>query len=303
MKVFLVGGTGAVGAPTLTALIAAGHEVTALARSTEKATVVAAKGARPVIASIYESGQLEPAFAGHDVVVNLATAIPPNSKFMSSKAWANNDRVRREGSTNIVDAAIAAGVGRLIQESVVMIYPDSGEQWIDESIAPDTFPLAQGNLAAEANTKRFSDAAGLGVVLRFGWFYGPGATHSEEAFALARRHLYMQLGRPDTYVSSIHMHDAAQAVVAALDVAGGIYNVVDDQPVTKREFTDALSAATRKRPWIRYPGRAALLLGDRTTSLTRSLRVSNDRFRTATGWAPTYPSVREGWLATANVLG
>ena len=221
MRVFLIGGTGAAGTPALAALVAAGHEVTALARSPEKADVVAASGASPVIASIYDSGELEVAFAGHDVVVNLATAIPPNTKFMSNKAWAINDRVRREGSTNIVDAAIAAGVGRVVQESVVMIYPDSDDRWIDESVAPDKFPLAQGNLAAEANAKRFTDAGGTGVVLRFGWFYGPGATHSEEAFALGRRHLYMQLGRPDTYVSSIHMHDAAQAVVAALDAASG----------------------------------------------------------------------------------
>ena len=72
--------------------------------------------------------------------------------------------------------------------------------------------------------------------------------------------------------------------------------------MTKREYADALAAAARKTAWLRIPGRAALLLGDRSTSLTRSL-VSNARFKTATGWAPRYPSAREGWAATATALG
>jgi hypothetical protein len=81
------------------------------------------------------------------------------------------------------------------------------------------------------------------------------------------------------------------------------FNIVDDQPLTKREYANALAAAARKTAWLRVPRRAALLLGDRSTSLTRSLRVSNVRFKTATGWAPRYPSAREGWAATATALG
>jgi nucleoside-diphosphate-sugar epimerase len=72
-----------------------------------------------------------------------------------------------------------------------------------------------------------------------------------------------------------------------------------DKPLTKRAYADALARAARQRPWLRYPGRAALLLGDRTTSLTRSIRATNGRFRSATGWAPRYPSAREGWQAFA----
>jgi nucleoside-diphosphate-sugar epimerase len=73
--------------------------------------------------------------------------------------------------------------------------------------------------------------------------------------------------------------------------------------LTKREYADALAAAARRTAWLRVPGRAALFLGDRATSLTRSLRVSNARFKRATGWAPRYPSAREGWAATAGELG
>ena len=302
MKVFVLGGTGAVGRYAVSALVSAGHIVTALARTPEKAAQLSRQGANPVTVSIFDRAGLTYVFKGHDAVVNLATAIPRTSKFMLSKAWADNDRVRKEGSAAIIDAAIAAGVDRVIQESVSMIYRDRGEAWIDEECAPDNFPVAQANLVAEANANRFTAAGGVGVVLRFGWFYGPGAMHSEEFFAMARRHIVVMMGPPTSYVSSIHVSDAGTAVVAALAVPAGTYNVVDNEPLTKRAYADALSSAAGKSAWLRLPGRAALLLGNRATSLTRSLRVSNARFRETGGWTPRYPSAREGWIATAQVL-
>lgn len=302
MRVFVTGGTGAIGRHAVPALIAAGHAVTALARTPEKAAALAGQGATPATASIFDRAALTAAFAGHDAVVNLATTIPPTSRFMRTAAWQENDRIRRDGSAAIVDAALAAGVGRVVQESVSMIYPDRGEAWIDEDVPPDPFPRTRSSLAAEASVHRFSASGGVGVVLRFGWFYGPGAAHSEEIPALARRHLCVVMGAADGYVSSIQVADAGAAVAAALHAPAGTYNVVDDEPLTKGAYADALAAATGTRAWLRFPGRAALLLGHRTTSLTRSLRVGNARFRNATGWAPRYPSAREGWIATAARL-
>jgi nucleoside-diphosphate-sugar epimerase len=302
MNVFVVGGTGAIGRHAVAALVRAGHAVTALARTPEKAAQLRQQGAAPITVSIFDRAALTEAFNGRDAVINLATAIPPTSKFMQTKAWAANDRVRTEGSAAIVDAALAVGIPRVVQESVSMVYPDRGSAWIDETCPPDHFPMAQANLAAEASAKRFSAAGGAGVVLRFGWFYGPGATHSEEFFVLARRHIAIMLGPPNSFVSSIHVADGGAAVVAALAVPAGTYNVVDDEPLTKRHYADALSAAAGTEAWLRVPGRAALLLGNRTTSLTRSLRVSNARFRAASGWTPRYPSAREGWIATAQAL-
>jgi nucleoside-diphosphate-sugar epimerase len=145
-------------------------------------------------------------------------------------------------------------------------------------------------------------AGGVGVVLRFGWFYGPGARHSEEFLALARRRICVMMGPPGTYVSSVHVADGGAAVAAALTVPAGTYNIVDDEPLTKRAYADALAAAAGKRVCLRVPGRLALLLGNRSTSLTRSLRVSNARFRQVSGWAPIYRSAREGWMATAKAL-
>lgn len=302
MNVFVTGGTGAIGAHAVPALVAAGHSVAALARTPEKAAWLRAHGARPVTVSLYSREALTRAFGGADAVVNLASAIPPMSRFLSSRAWSENDRVRTEGSTVVVEAALAAGVGRVVQESVSMIYPDGGSDWIDEDVPPDRFPMARPNLAAEANARRFAERGGVGTVLRFGWFYGPGARHSEQMLALARRHVGLVLGRWDSYVSSIHMADAASAVVVALQAPGGIYNVVDDSPLTTRDYAAALADATGRTAWVRGPGRLALLMGDRLTSLTRSLRVSNRRFRSVTGWASRFPSAREGWRATVEML-
>jgi nucleoside-diphosphate-sugar epimerase len=93
--------------------------------------------------------------------------------------------------------------------------------------------------------------------------------------------------------------DAAAAVAAALHAPAGTFNVVDDEPLTKADYLAALASAAGRRMWLRGPGKAALLLGDRLAPLTRSLRVSNARFRTATGWEPRFPSARDGWRATA----
>lgn len=302
MRVFVTGGTGAVGRHAVPALVCAGHEVTALARTPERAASLSAQGATPATLSLFDRAALTVAFAGHDAVINLASCLPSTRKFVSPKAWEESDRVRVEGSAAVVDATINAGVGRLLQESVSMLYPDQGAEWIDEDLPTDRYPLARANLVAEANAHRLTEAGGIGVVLRFGWFYGPGARHSEEFFALARRHICIAMGRQDTYVSSIHVADAGAAVEAALRAPSGTFNVVDDEPLTKRAYADALAVASGKNAWLRLPGRAALLLGNRTTSLTRSLRVSNSRFRTATGWAPSYPSARQGWTATAEAL-
>jgi uncharacterized protein YbjT (DUF2867 family) len=114
MKVFVVGGTGALGGHAVPALVCASHTVTALARTPEKAAQLSKQGASPITVSMFDRAALTEAFIGHDAVINIASAIPPTSKFQT-KAWAENERVRKEGSTAIVDAAIAAGVGRVVQ--------------------------------------------------------------------------------------------------------------------------------------------------------------------------------------------
>lgn len=298
MRVFLTGGSGAIGKHLVPKLVAEGHKVTALVRSAEKAAQVERQGAVPAEVSLFDADGLATAFEGHDAVINLATAIPSTSRYFLPGAWKSNFRIRTEGSAAVAKAARSAGVGRLLQESVVFVYPDSGDKWIDESAELDVVPSSEPNVAAEENARRFAEQGGVGVVLRFGYFYGPGAIHTEEILKFARLRFAMQLGGRNAYEAAIHLEDAASAVVAALEIPSGTYNVCDDEPLTAREFTDAMIAAVGRRPLLRGPGRLLALGGNKTAALTRSQRVSNQRFKDAANWSPHYPSAREGWAAT-----
>ena len=303
MRVFVTGRTGAIGGYTVPALVAAGHDVTAMGRSDMKAQVLRSQGAAAVQVSLFDRDRLATAITGHDVVVNMASTLPSPQRFILKSAWTECQRIRTQGSATVVDAALAAGVARVVQESVAMIYHDGGNQWIDEDWNIDQYPIAAGNHAAESSARRFAESGRDAVILRFALFYGPGAAHSEQIMAMARRHIAFEASRRDTYVSSIHLVDAASAVVAALQCPSGTYTIVDDDPVTKKQNTQAIAEAVGTRQWITGPGRLALVLGDRTTSMTRSLRVSNGRFRAAADWRSRYPSVREDYRAMAASTG
>src|SRR4051794_26388889 len=278
MKVFVTGGTGAIGRFVIPALVGAGHEVSALARDGDKAAWLAGQGAHPVRVSLFDAAELAKAFADHEVVANLATAIPPTKDAVKASAWEANTRIRTEGSRAVVDAALASGVRRLIQESISFTYPDGGDEWLDESVAIDPPRGIDAVAVAEGNAVRVTEAGGTGVVLRFGFFYGPGSAHTDEFVRLARRHIGPVAGRLHAYQSSIHLADAASAVVAALDAPPGIYNIVDDEPLTKKEYAQAVGAAVGKRPWIHLPGRFARLAGKKSDVVSRSHRVSNAKF-------------------------
>jgi uncharacterized protein YbjT (DUF2867 family) len=116
MNVFVIGATGAIGGHAVSALVRAAHTVTAVVRTPEKAARLSQQGASPITVSIFDRQALTEAFKGYDAVVNLATAIPPTAKFMQTKAWTENDRVRTQGSAVIIEAAITAGVERVVQE-------------------------------------------------------------------------------------------------------------------------------------------------------------------------------------------
>jgi nucleoside-diphosphate-sugar epimerase len=295
MKVFVAGATGVVGRRAVVELVGAGHEVTAVARSAAKATWLRGVGATPVEVSLFDPAALRTAVTGHDAVVNLATHIPSVRRGSSDEAWAENARIRTEGSTNLVDAALAAGASVYVQEALGFWYEDRGDGWIDESA-----PLVDSRFnapvrAAEANTARFAETGGTGVVLRFGRFYAPDSHHTRLALRGARLGISPELGPPEAFIASISGDDAASAVVAALDAPSGVYNIVDDEPLTGRDADAALAGALGRKSLRRLPRR----LADRNPAMAelfgRSQRVSNRRFREATGWAPVDRSVREGW--------
>src|SRR5262249_23287362 len=135
MRILVTGATGVIGRRVIPLLVQRGHEVTAVARSAEKAERLRRAGATPVVLDLFDRDAVGRAVAGHEVVINLATHIPSSTTAMFLPgAWRENDRVRREGSAILVDAAIAGGATRFVQESFAPIYADSGDRWIDEEM-------------------------------------------------------------------------------------------------------------------------------------------------------------------------
>jgi 2-alkyl-3-oxoalkanoate reductase len=146
------------------------------------------------------------------------------------------------------------------------------------------------------------DHGRVGVVLRFGAFYGPDAVHLADTIRMVRRGWAPMPGPAESYVSSVSHEDAASAAAAALIAEPGTYNAVDDEPVTHREYFDSLAEALGVPPPRLPPPWATPLFGGIGKLLARSQRISNVRFRAATPWEPRYPSVREGWSSVVEVV-
>jgi nucleoside-diphosphate-sugar epimerase len=303
MKVFLTGATGVIGRRALPLLVSAGHEVTAIGRTPEKRAALEQMGAKAVDVSLFEPLALGAAVEGHDVVLNLSTHIPSSSvRMLLRGAWLENDRVRREGSANLVDAAIAGGVRRFVQESFAPVYPDCGSAWIDESVPIQPTRYNRTIADAERSAERFDGGMRSGIVLRFAAFYGSDARHVADMIRMVRRGWAPMPGSPDAYISSISHDDAASAVVAALGLPADVYNVTDDEPVSHREYFDSLAAALGVAAPKLPPPWATYLLGATGRLLSRSQRISNRKLRHASDWTPRYRSVREGWRSMIAAL-
>jgi nucleoside-diphosphate-sugar epimerase len=304
MRVFVAGATGTLGRPTVRALVAAGHTVRGVARRPENVAVLRALGAEPaLVADFFDAAEMERAVAGSEAVLHLATHIPPIRRMRQRRAWRDNDRLRSQGSSILVNAALAAGTRVYVQESVTFLYQDLGDTWLYETAPIDAaWPLASVR-DAERETARFGVRGGQGIVLRLGLFYGPDAPSTRDVAKLARWRLVPIVGDGSQYVSSIHVEDAAAAVAASLGVQGGIYNVVDDEPLVQRDYLGTMAAAFGFKPPRSISRRlATLLLGPGTDALSRSQRVSNTMFKAVAPWTPKYPSVRQGWPAVAAVV-
>jgi nucleoside-diphosphate-sugar epimerase len=299
MKVFVTGATGVIGRRAVPLLVAAGHAVTAVERSCVGAAHIAHVGAQPIELDLFDARAVRAAVAGHEAVINLATHMPETTlKMLLPGAWSENDRLRREGARNIAEAALAGGAKRLIQESFAPVYPDRGERWIDERvpIAPERYNRTVAD--AEGAAERFTQAGRSGIVLRFAAFYGPDAMQFSDLTRALRLGIAPLPSSPAAYISSISHDDAAAAVVASLNAPAGAYNVSDDEPLTRRAYFDTLAKLIGAPPPRIPPAWLAPLLGSAGRLMARSQRIANRKLREATGWAPRYPSVREGFAAT-----
>ena len=294
MRILVTGATGVIGRRVVPALRARGHEITAVGRSSSRLATLARHGITTTALDLFDPPAVRQALRGHDVVLNLATHVPPNSRAFLPGAWRQMDRVRREGSAIIADAGSAVGLQRYVQESFAPIYPDGGANWITETTPPQAANYNRSVLDAEASAKRFAKSGGAAVILRFAFLYGPNDAFTDQLIAMARRGWLPLLGRPDAYFPMVTHDDAAAAVVAAVDAPAGTYNVVDDQPFTHRAIADALARILGVRPPRLFPPWVARLGGSLGETLARSLRVSNAKLRGATGWTPAVPNVEDG---------
>jgi nucleoside-diphosphate-sugar epimerase len=304
-RVFVTGATGVVGRHVVPLLVASGSRVTAVGRTAEARARLEAAGATAVPLDLFDGAAARRALEGHDAVINLATHMPASMlRMLLPWSWRENDRVRRDASATLADAAIAAGVSRFVQESFAPVYEDGGERWIDETWPQRPAPYNRTVLDAERSAMRFTERGGAGVVLRFAGFYGPDP-FLRDMVGVARKGWSPLPGPPNAYWSSVAHEDAATATVAALGVPAGAYNVCDDEPLTRREWLDALAAASGDLPRAprTMPGWLGKLGGSSVELMSRSQRMSNGKLKAAAGWTPRWPSAREGLADAVRRLG
>ena len=295
MRIFVAGATGVIGRRLVPLLVNAGSEVTAVARSPEKAEQLRRQGATPVTVDLFDPPAIIDAVAGHNTVINVATNIPTGLKLLMPNAFAENIRIRREASQNLALAAIEARAQRFVQESFAPAYPDRGDEWIDESVPIQPSSYIESVRDAEAAAAEFTRSGGAGVVLRFSLFYGPDSGLTLDVINFIRKGVAPFFGGGDGYMSSIWTDDAAEAVMCALKVPAGVYNVTDDNPVRRREAIALLAAELGVKAPKLPPKWITSMMGSVGEALGRSHRLSNAKFRQASGWIPKIPSVREGF--------
>src|SRR6266699_1425076 len=300
MEIFVTGATRVLGRPVVQALIDAGHHARALSRSEENAAALRELAVDPVPASLFEVESLKPALTGSEAILHLATRIPPTLKMGRLSAWQENDRIRREGTRNLVEAALAVGgVQTFIYPSFAFVYPDSGDRWIDaETTLAQPAATLHSTLDAEVAVASFTRNERRGVSLRMGAFYGPESPATWEFLSYARRGIAAFPGSRDAYLPQIWIQDAASAIIAALmqPVPSGIYDIVDDEPLRRGDMFDAVAHAVGRKHLRPLPDLLMrMLLGTKDDDIHRSLRISNGRFKTVSNWQPAVSNARVGW--------
>jgi nucleoside-diphosphate-sugar epimerase len=314
MKVFVAGGTGAIGKPLIAQLVAADHDVVATTRSAKRAAEVQRLGAEPTIADGLDEHAILEAVrrAQPEVVIHEMTALAgkPDLRHFD-RMFATTNQLRTRGTDYLIRAAQQARARRVIVQSYTgwpNIRQGGAVKTEEDPLDPDPPRWQRESMAAFLHIEKVVPAAENleGVVLRYGSLYGPGTgMMSSEAIELLRKRQFPVVGDGAGVWSFIHVGDAASATVAALDDrATGIYNIVDDDPAPAAEWIPYLANLLGAKPPRRVPvwlGR--ILAGDVPVSMMTRIRgSSNAKAKRELDWELRYPSWREGFAADTDAL-
>ena len=309
MRVFVAGATGVIGKQLVPRLVEAGHEVHGMTHSESKQAMLHELGAVPVVADALDPDQVAEAVgrARPDVIVHQLTAIPATLDLRHfDRDFALTSRLRTEGTDYLLSAGQAVGVRRFVAQSHILSYARTGGPVKGEEDPFDRSPAREmrETLAAILHLEEAVLGARWteGIVLRYGHFYGPGTSLAPgaEQFEMIRRRKFPLVGDGGGVWSFIHVADAAEATVAAVERGNrGVYNIVDDDPAPVTKWLPALAEELGAKKPVRVPrfiGR--LFAGEAGAVMMTELRgASNAKAKRELGWRPAHPSWRQGLAA------
>jgi nucleoside-diphosphate-sugar epimerase len=307
VKVLIAGATGVIGSRLVPMLVESGHEVAGMTRSPGKVNALREAGAEPVVCDALDPAAVRRAVAEArpEVVVNHLTDLPQElSRRKMRQGQETNNRIRAVAGPNLAVAAREAGARRIVAQSIAFLYAPQGGPITDENAplyrdAPKPFDQSADALLALERATTGTDGV-EGVVLRFGFWYGPATTYAADGFTaeLVRRRRFPIVGAGTGMFSFTHVDDVAAATITALDRgAPGIYNATDDEPAPVSEWLPAYAEALGAPPPRRVPAWLASLLAGRYVGfMMNELRgASNAKARGELGWSPQHPSWRQGF--------
>jgi nucleoside-diphosphate-sugar epimerase len=304
MRVFVTGATGALGQHLVPALVAAGHEVTATTRTPAKVARLREAGAKAVVLDGLDREAVTSAVlaAEPEVIVHEMTALADMRSLRNmDKVFARTNALRTTGTDNLLAAASLVGTRRVVAQSAERANERSGGPVKTEEDPLDTRPVPSARRTVEAMRHvetTVPRAVPEGLVLRYGTFYGPGA--SDFLLEAVRKRQMPVIGGGTGLWSFIEMTDAAAATVAAVERgAPGVYNVTDSDPAPVREWLPYLAEVLGAKPPMRLPAWVGRLLAGEfvVVQMTTARGSSNDKARKELGWEPRYASWREGFRA------
>ena len=305
MRVFVAGGTGVMGRRLVPQLVARGHQVTATTTSPAKLGLLARLGAAGVVMDGLDAASVGEAVAAArpDSIVHQMTAISPahagQPDIKHIDRWfATTNRLRTEGTDHLLAAAEATGVSHVVAQSYASWNGIRTGGWVkteEDPLDPGEGTIMHAGAVAIRHVEDAVLGAG-GAVLRYGGFYGPGAT--DDQVELVRKRQFPLVGGGTGYSSWVHLDDAASATVLAVEQkARGVFNIVDDEPAPASEWLPYLAACAGAKPPMRVPRWLARLLAGEAavTMMTEGRGFSNAKARRELGWELRYPSWRQGF--------